>query len=89
MNSCVVLAPAGPSTGLLATAVGTLRVMAHIRARLTDEAARAWDRTVTREGVTMTALIEALGREMADGHWKPTRHAIELARRIDRERRSR
>lgn len=63
--------------------------MAHIRARLSDESSRAWDRTVTREGVTMTALLEALGREMSAGRWHPTRGAVELARKIDRERRSR
>lgn len=63
--------------------------MAHIRARLTDESSRAWDRTVTREGVTMTALLEAIGREIAAGRWQPTKRMIDQARRIDSERRSR
>lgn len=39
--------------------------MAEVRARLTDEAYAAWDRAVTREGVTLTALVESIGREMA------------------------
>jgi hypothetical protein len=60
-----------------------------IRARLTDEAAQAWDRLVTAEGVTVTALVEALGRELGEGTWRPTRRAVERARQIDRERRSR
>lgn len=63
--------------------------MERISARLTDGAATAWDRSATTEGVTLTALLEALGRDMATGKWKPPRHAIELARKIDRERRSR
>jgi hypothetical protein len=60
-----------------------------LRARLTVRAWRGWDRTATTEGITATALAEALGVEMAAGKWHPSRRVIEAARKIDRERRSR
>ena len=61
----------------------------HRNVRLTDASAAAWDRLCTRHGVTLTSLIEALGRMLDDGDdWTPEQ-AIERARKIDRERRSR
>jgi hypothetical protein len=61
----------------------------HRNVRLTDDAAAGWDRLCTRRGVTMTALIEALGRSLNEGEeWVPD-DAIRRAREIDRERRSR
>lgn len=61
----------------------------YLRARLSDDASHAWDAFATDAGVTMTALIEALGRDMAAGQWKPTKRVVDEARRIDHERRSR
>lgn len=60
-----------------------------IRARLSEPSWRAWDRLVTAEGVTMTALCEALGLELHEGRWRPTERVLARARRIDRDRRSR
>lgn len=60
-----------------------------IKGRLSEPASKAWDRFITQEGVTTAALLAALGEELAAGRWKPTRRAIEEARRIDRERHSR
>lgn len=60
-----------------------------IKGRLTEASGRAWDKVATTEGVTMTALLEALGRALESGAWKPSRRVIEEARRIDAERRSR
>ena len=61
----------------------------HLGVRLTPEAWAAWDRLCTLRGVTMTTLAEALGQMLAEGEdWVPE-SAIERARAIDRERRSR
>lgn len=60
-----------------------------LRARLSEDAYRGWDRLVTSEGTTVTAICEALGRELHSGRWRPTQRAIAEAKRIDRERRSR
>lgn len=63
--------------------------MAHeIRARLTEPAWESWDRLCASEGVTLTALLEALGRELGD-QWQPTQRVLKAAREIDWERRSR
>ena len=59
-----------------------------VHGRLDDEAWTAWDRWLTREGLTFSAALEALGREMAAGH-PPAKRVVELARKIDRERASR
>lgn len=63
--------------------------MREIRARLSEPAGRAWDRLLAEEGITASGLIEALGRHMDEGRWLPSARAIELARRIDKERRRR
>lgn len=63
--------------------------MERISARLTDGAAGAWDRTCTREGVTLTALLEALGQAIALDRWHPPVTVVTAAKQIDRERRSR
>jgi hypothetical protein len=61
----------------------------HRNVRLTDASAQAWDRLCTRRGVTLTALLEALGQLAAEGEtWVPD-DAVERARDIDRDRRSR
>jgi hypothetical protein len=58
-------------------------------ARLDDDAAQAFDRLITRRGVTYTALIQALGELLAEGvDWVPE-EAIRRARATDRERGSR
>lgn len=57
--------------------------------RLTADASRAWDSACTRKGVSMTALMEALGERLTDGQdWVPD-EAVDRARQIDRQRRSR
>lgn len=57
--------------------------------RLSPEARRGWDRLSSEEGVSLTALIEALGLEL-DEHRAPTDPygwtVVERARRIDHER---
>lgn len=61
----------------------------HKGARLTDEAAEAWDRLCTRRGVKYTALIEILGQMLREGvDWVPD-DAIRRARELDHERHSR
>lgn len=57
--------------------------------RLTDEARAGWERLCTRERVTMTALVEAIGLEVADGREPVTVATIERAAAIDRERKNR
>lgn len=60
-----------------------------LRARLTEPARRGWDRTITREGITVTSLCEVLGLEMDAGRWKPPKRMVEAARKLDRQRLSR
>ena len=54
---------------------------------LTDQAVDGLDALVTRHGITKTALIEALG-QLGAGVDLP-REVVDLARAVDRERRSR
>jgi hypothetical protein len=56
--------------------------------RLTDAAVAGFDRMATRHHVTVTALLEALGVIGAD-HDPSIDEVVSLARRLDRERRSR
>lgn len=60
-----------------------------IKGYLTDAGAKAWDRLITREGTSTSALLAALAEELAAGRWRPTQRVIDLARKIDRERHSR
>lgn len=63
----------------------------HRGARLTDDAAKAWDRLCTDHGVSFTTLIQALGELHADPgapDWVPER-AVKRARQLDRARHSR
>lgn len=61
-----------------------------LQVRLTDEARAGLDRFTTRRGVTVTALVEALGEQLAvgDDEWVPA-ETVARAREIDAERRSR
>lgn len=59
-----------------------------LQARLTPEAHSGWDRMALDTGSTMSAIIEAMGREMRAG-WRPPSKILKLARAIDRERHSR
>jgi hypothetical protein len=59
-----------------------------LRGRVDEDTARAWDRWLTAEGVTFSAVLEALGQEMAEGR-PPSKRVAVLARKIDRERSSR
>lgn len=61
----------------------------HRNVRLTDTSAAGWDRLCTRRGVTLTALLEAVGQMLDEGADWPIDEAIDRARQIDRERRSR
>ncbi len=60
-----------------------------VRARLTPEARAAWERVLVENGVTWTAIFEALGQDIAAGRWTPSKSTIQAARRLDRERFSR
>jgi hypothetical protein len=62
------------------------RVM--LRGRVEEDTAHCWDRFLTTEGLTFSAVLEALGQEMAVGR-PPSRRVVKLARKIDRERSSR
>lgn len=60
--------------------------------RLTTEAHSGWDRACRIAGVTMTALIEAIGRDLeADPHRLLNRGSdvVDAAKAIDQERRNR
>ena len=60
-----------------------------ISAQLSPEGRRGWDRATTAGGVTLTALMEALGLMLDErSNWLPP-EAVERARLIDRERNSR
>jgi hypothetical protein len=64
-------------------------VLRELRAKLSEPSGRAWDRLLTNEGITASGLVEAMGRLMAEGRWKPSAEMLRLTREIDRERRSR
>jgi len=58
--------------------------------RLSDDARRGWERLALRHGVTMSALMEAVGLRLVSGDHEPVAaELLELARRIDYERRRR
>lgn len=57
--------------------------------RLSVEAREGLDRVCLEHGVTLTAYIEALGLLYADGTIEARAEVFALARRIDRDRRSR
>lgn len=57
--------------------------------RISDEARRGFDRLATRHGVTLTALLEALGQLVEAQPDALPPEVIDAARRIDFERRSR
>lgn len=59
-----------------------------VHARLDEPAAEAWDRWLTAEGLTFSAALESIGREIAAGR-PPSQRVVALARRIDRDRNSR
>lgn len=56
---------------------------------LTPEARAGWDRLLDEHGRTFTSVIEALGRDLADGSRPIPGRVLEAAARIDRERYSR
>lgn len=62
--------------------------MKELRARLSPDAGRAWDRYLTEQRITATALAEAMGRHMGTG-WRPPAVVVKIAVEIDRERGSR
>lgn len=57
--------------------------------RLEDQARAGWDRVATENNVTLTALIEALGRLLEQSSDAMPPEVVNLAQRIDRERRNR
>ena len=57
--------------------------------RISDEARRGFDRLATSHGVTLTALLEALGQLIESTPDAIPPEVIDAARRIDFERRSR
>lgn len=60
-----------------------------LKGLVTEKSYRGWDKVASRENVTLTAFLEALGLEFADGTLKLPARVCEQARRIDRARRSR
>lgn len=64
-------------------------MLRELRAKLSEPSGAAWDRMLTDEGITASGLVEAMGRLMASGRWKPSAELLRLTRQIDRERRSR
>jgi hypothetical protein len=57
--------------------------------RLTERSAVAWDRFLTRHRISLTAFAEAVGELLSENEgWVPEQ-AIERAKEIDSERRSR
>lgn len=57
--------------------------------RLTEEAREGLDRFCTRERVTLTALVEAIGLELADDRPVVPASVVDRAAAIDRRRKSR
>ena len=57
--------------------------------RISDDARRGFDRLATSQGVTLTALLEALGQRVETQPDVIPAEVIDAARRIDFERRSR
>lgn len=57
--------------------------------RLTEHARAGWDRFCTTERITLTALTEAIGLELAEGHDVIPPAVVERAATIDRHRKSR
>ena len=63
--------------------------MKEIKARLSNEARGGWVGFCDEHGVTLTGLLEAVGRIMAAGQMHSTKQVervVHLARQIDRER---
>lgn len=59
----------------------------YIRARVTDESYAGWRRVARTHGVTMAALVEALGRRMAAGESTDlTEELIDEARAVAENR---
>lgn len=63
--------------------------MKEIRGRLSEPAGRGWDRFLASEGVDATALLEAIGRDMAAGKWWIPARVLREAKRIRQERKGR
>lgn len=57
--------------------------------RLTDDARQGWDRIVETEGVSLTALVEAVGLALHERRELIPQEIIARARQIDYERGSR
>lgn len=64
-------------------------MLRELRSRLSEPSGAAWDRMLTKEGITASGLVEAMGRLMAEGRWRPSAELLKVTKQIDRERRSR
>lgn len=61
-----------------------------VTVRLSPDSRRGWERAALRGGVTLTALVEAIGMTLLDQDGTVTNAAVlTLARMIDQERRNR
>lgn len=64
-----------------------------VTVRMSRDCRRGWDKACQRYGVTLTALVEAIGCDLLDHGGTTSKDRgpalIERAREIDRERRSR
>lgn len=62
-----------------------------VTTRISPDSRRGWDRACLAAGVTMTALMEAIGLDLLEHGIRSDagREMVERARQIDLERRSR
>ena len=67
-----------------------------ISARVSPESKDGWELWAAENGVTLSALLEVIGRSLLDpiarGHWRSddlTLDLVEQARQVDNERRKR
>lgn len=62
----------------------------HVTVRLSPEARKGWEMAALQGGVTLTALVEAIGQTLLEQKGGLTNAAVlTLARKIDLERRTR
>ena len=85
-----LLLPADGRGACIAWSSGTFGLVRfQVQVRLSEDARRGWDRLCTDNGCTLTAVLEALGRELDAGRSPVPERVLKAAREIDRERRSR
>lgn len=56
---------------------------------MSEVSGRGWDRWLTDERVTLSAVLEAIGLELVDGHSPLSSRVARRAAEIDKDRKSR